>query len=74
MERAYRARRDLVCARLNACPGLACQWPRGGMYAMVDVRGAGLTDIDFAWGLLDAEGISVLPAAAFGDSAAGTYG
>lgn len=71
MERAYRARRDIVCTRLNACPGLACQWPQGGMYAMVDVRGTGLSDEDFAWGLLDAEGVSVLPAATFGASAVG---
>ena len=71
MERAYRARRDLLCARINDCPGLACQWPQGGMYAMVDVRGTGRSDEDFAWGLLEAEGVSVLPAATFGESAAG---
>ena len=71
MERAYRARRDLACARINACPGLACQWPLGGMYALVDVRGAGLSDADFAWGLLDGEGVSVLPTETFGASAAG---
>ena len=71
MERAYRTRRNLVCAWLNACPGLSCQWPQGGMYTMVDVRGTGLSDNDFAWGLLDTEGVSVLPTATFGDSAAG---
>ena len=71
MERAYRARRNLACARLNACPGLACQWPQGGMYVMLDVRGTGLSDTDFAWGLLDAEGVSVLPATTFGASATG---
>ena len=71
MERAYRTRRDLVCARLNACPGLSCQWPQGGMYAMVDVRGTGLSDEEFAWGLLDAEAVAVLPTATFGASAAG---
>ena len=71
MERAYRTRRDLVCTRLNACPGLACQWPQGGMYAMADVRATGLSDEAFAWGLLDAEGVSVLPAATFGESAVG---
>ena len=71
MERAYRARRDLVCTRINACPGLACQWPQGGMYALADVRGTGLSDTDFAWDLLDAEGVSVLPAATFGASAVG---
>ena len=71
MERAYRARRDLVCARINDCPGLSCQWPQGGMYAMVDVRGIGLCDNDFAWGLLDTERVSVLPTETFGASAAG---
>ena len=71
MERAYRARRDLLCARIDDCPGLSCQWPQGGMYAMVDVRGTGLSDEDFAWGLLDAEGVAVLPAATFGASAVG---
>ena len=71
MERAYRARRELLCTRINDCPGLACQWPQGGMYAMVDVRGTGRSDEEFAWGLLEAEGVSVLPAATFGESAAG---
>ena len=71
MERAYRARRDLLCARINDCPGLSCPWPQGGMYAMVDVRGTGRSDEDFAWGLLESEGVSVLPAATFGESAVG---
>ena len=71
MNREYRARRDVLCERINACPGLACDWPQGGMYAMVDVRGTGLSDTDFAWGLLDAEGVSVLPTATFGENAAG---
>ena len=71
MQREYRARRELLCERINACPGLACAWPQGGMYAMVDVRGTGLGDTDFAWGLLEAEGVSVLPTATFGENAAG---
>ena len=71
MHREYRVRRELLCERINACPGLACQWPQGGMYAMVDVRGTGLSDTEFAWGLLDAEGVSVLPTATFGENAAG---
>ena len=71
MRREYRRRRDLLCRRINACPGLSCRWPQGGMYAMVDVRGTGLSDPDFAWGLLDAEAVSVLPTATFGENAAG---
>ena len=71
MRRAYRSRRALVCERINACPGLACAWPQGGMFVMVDVRDTGLDDSDFAWGLLEAEGVSVLPTATFGENAAG---
>ena len=71
MQREYRRRRDLLCARIDACPGLSCQWPQGGLYAFVDVRGTGLSDTDFAFGLLRAEGVSVLPAGSFGASAAG---
>ena len=71
MNREYRTRRELLCERINACPGLSCRWPQGGMYVMVDVRGTGLSDTEFAWGLLDAEAVSVLPTATFGENAAG---
>ncbi|MFZ5792738.1 MAG: pyridoxal phosphate-dependent aminotransferase [Pseudomonadota bacterium] len=71
MKAAYRRRRDLVCGRLGNAKGLRCHRPEGGMFAMVDVRGTGLSAHDFASGLLDAEGVSVLPGDAFGPSAAG---
>jgi arginine:pyruvate transaminase len=71
MKRGYRRRRDLVCGRLGNVKGLRCHRPEGGMFAMVDVRGTGLSAQDFASGLLDAEGVSVLPGDAFGPSAAG---
>ena len=71
MQREYRIRRDLLCTRLDTCPGLSCQWPQGGLYAFADVRGTGLSDTDFAFGLLEAEGVSVLPAGSFGESGAG---
>ncbi|QEX21749.1 arginine--pyruvate transaminase AruH [Hypericibacter adhaerens] len=71
MKEGYRRRRDLVCGRLGNVKGLRCHRPEGGMFAMVDVRGTGLGAYDFASGLLDAEGVSVLPGDAFGPSAAG---
>ncbi|GGL75001.1 pyridoxal phosphate-dependent aminotransferase [Wenxinia marina] len=59
--------RDLV-ARQQAV-GLA---PMGGaMYAMLDVRATGLSGSDFAEGLLDAEGVAVMPGESFGAAAAG---
>jgi len=71
MKQAYRRRRDLVFQRLAEVPGLAPHNPEAGMFMMVDVRGTGLGAKDFAWRLLEAKGVSVLPADPFGPSAAG---
>ncbi len=71
MNRAYRERRDLVCSRINAMPGLACTWPEGSMFLLVDVRGTGLDGEGFAWGLLDHGGVSLLPGTGFGASVTG---
>ena len=71
MKTAYRRRCDLVMRRLGNAPGLRCYRPQGGMFVMVDVRGTGLTSMDFGGRLLDIEGVAVLPAEAFGPSAVG---
>lgn len=71
MHRDYRERRDLVCSRINAMPGLACSWPEGSMFLLVDVRGTGLDGEKFAWGLLDHGGVSLLPGTGFGASVTG---
>jgi len=71
MHREYRARRDLVCRRINAIPALACSWPEGSMFLLVDVRGTGLDGERFAWGLLDRGGVSLLPGTGFGASVTG---
>lgn len=71
MRDTYRARRDLVHRRLAQVDGLGCHLPAAGMFVMVDIRGTGLNAYQFSDGLLDAEGVSVLPGEAFGPSAAG---
>ena len=71
MKQAYRRRRDLVFQRLAGVPGLNPHNPEAGMFMMVDVRGTGLGAKDFAWRLLEAKGVSVLPTDPFGPSAAG---
>ncbi|WP_210639270.1 MULTISPECIES: aminotransferase class I/II-fold pyridoxal phosphate-dependent enzyme [unclassified Pseudomonas] len=71
MHEEYRQRRDLVCAALEACPGLRPVRPDGGMFVMVDVRQTGLDAQGFAERLLDGYGVSVLAGEAFGPSAAG---
>jgi aspartate aminotransferase len=37
MRREFKARRDLVCQRLNAMPGIECPIPGGAFYAFFDV-------------------------------------
>ncbi|MBJ2283471.1 aminotransferase class I/II-fold pyridoxal phosphate-dependent enzyme [Pseudomonas sp. MF6755] len=71
MREVYRRRRDLVVAGLSDCPGIRVQAPQAGMFVLVDVRGTGLSSLDFAWRLFREAGVSVLDAAAFGEPAQG---
>jgi aspartate aminotransferase len=75
---AFRRRRDMVVARLNAVPGLTCPLPEGAFYvypSIADLIGrrtpAGVAidnDEAFARELLAAEGVAVVFGAAFGGS------
>lgn len=65
MREQYHRRRDLVIRRFNAM-GLACHSPRGSFYAFPSVANTGMSEADFAVGLLDAEKVAVVPGTAFG--------
>ena len=67
----YQKRRNLVCAHLDAIPGLKYLRPESGMFIMVDVSEIYADDQIFAQKLLDAESVSVLPGSAFGNSTRG---
>ena len=71
MREVYRRRRDQVLRQLARSPRLKVLSPEAGMFVMVDVRGTGLSSLDFAWQLFRARGVSVLDAAAFGPQADG---
>ncbi|HXV35939.1 MAG TPA: pyridoxal phosphate-dependent aminotransferase [Myxococcota bacterium] len=64
----YKQRRDLVCARIAAIPGLHCAPPKAGMFVMVDVSALGTDGVRFAEDLLEQQRVSVLPGAGFGES------
>jgi aminotransferase len=70
MREQYHRRRDLVVRRLNAA-GLACHRPGGAFYAFPNVGATGLSERDFAYGLLAAEKVAVVPGTAFGPGGAG---
>jgi len=71
MREIYRRRRDVVFKRLRDVPGLHCLLPEAGMFMMVDVTGTGLDAYEFSWQLFCAQGVSLLDASAFGETANG---
>jgi len=75
MRREFEVRRDLVCKRLAAMPGVKCRIPGGAFYAFFDVSshfGRTIRDVKvvdsmtFCQALLEKAHVNVVPGAAFG--------
>jgi aspartate aminotransferase len=75
MRREFEARRDLVCGRLAAMPGVKIRTPEGAFYAFFDVSAhfgrtlAGrkiANSADFCMGALESANVSVVQGSAFG--------
>ena len=75
MRREFEARRDLVCRRLNAMPGIECPIPGGAFYAFFKVSnhfgrtlaGKKITDSTaFCQAALEAAHVNMVPGSAFG--------
>ena len=77
-QKAFEARRDLVCSMLNQAKGIECACPEGAFYVYPSIRKligtrstSGKTiasDEDFVLELLASEGVAVVHGAAFGMS------
>ena len=67
----FRERRDALVAALRAEAGLEFSAPAGGMFLLVDVSATGLDGAAFAAGLLEAEGVAIVPGFGFGEAAEG---
>jgi aminotransferase len=70
MKEQYQRRRDLVVRRFNEA-GLKCHLPGGSFYAFPSVAATGLSERDFAYGLLEKERVAVVPGSAFGENGRG---
>ena len=70
MREEYRARRNLVCSRLNRM-GLKTNVPHGTFYVFANITPTGLSSEDFAAELLKVEKVAVVPGTAFGPSGEG---
>jgi aspartate/methionine/tyrosine aminotransferase len=66
----FKARRDLICSRLNAMPGVQCHVPEGAFYVFPKVDVPGMSSQDVALELLKG-GVLCSPGSAFGPSGEG---
>lgn len=64
-------RRALAQEILSAQNSVGLVPAQGAMYVMLDIRATGMTGEDFAYDLLDAHHIAVMPGESFGQAAAG---
>jgi arginine:pyruvate transaminase len=65
------ARRDFLAAGLAGAAGIRCSVPEAGMFALIDVRGTGLSGHDFMRGLFESQHVSVIDGGAFGQGTRG---
>ena len=63
----YDTRRKYILKRLNEM-GLDCFTPRGAFYVFPSVKSTGMDGEEFAYALLDAKNVAVVPGGAFGAS------
>ncbi|MCR5859494.1 pyridoxal phosphate-dependent aminotransferase [Mesorhizobium sp. J428] len=69
--RIYDTRRLAFLDAIRGINGITVRGSEGGMYVMLDIRAVEPDDEAFAWGLLNAEKVAVMPGSSFGDAAAG---
>ena len=66
----FKARRDLICSRLNKMPGVQCHVPEGAFYVFPKVDVPGMSSEEVAIELLKG-GVLCSPGSAFGKSGEG---
>lgn len=67
----YAHRRQVFLDAIHGINGVMVRGSRGGMYIMLDISAVEEDCERFAWNLLDAENVAVMPGSSFGDAARG---
>ena len=67
----YAGRRTVFLDAIRGANGVTVRGSEGGMYVMLDISVIEPDCEAFAWGLLEAEKVAVMPGGSFGDAAAG---
>src|SRR5690606_23287008 len=67
----YAQRRNVFLDAVRSMNGINVRGSEGGMYVMLDISALEPDDETFAWGLLEAEQVAVMPGSSFGFAAKG---
>lgn len=67
----FRERAAAMVATLRGSSAVSVHMPEGGMFVLADVRATGLSGQDFAWRLLEEQGVVTMPGESFGSRGAG---
>lgn len=67
----FKARRDLVYQGINSIDGLSAVQPQGAFYLFFNIKKLGMTSEEFAYELLDKEGVVLVPGTGFGEEGEG---
>lgn len=71
LKRTFHQRARAMVQAMSGSDAVSVRMPEGGMFVMVDVRPTGLSGEQFAWRLLDEQGVVVMPGESFGPGGAG---
>lgn len=71
LKRTFHQRANAMVQAMSGSDAVSVRMPEGGMFVMVDVRPTGLSGEQFAWRLLDEQGVVVMPGESFGPGGAG---
>lgn len=67
----FRERAQAMVSTLSGSSAVSVHMPEGGMFVLADVRRTGLSGLDFAWRLLEEQGVVTMPGESFGARGAG---
>lgn len=67
----YEKRRNVLVEGINSIEKLSCKYPKGTFYAMVNIKGTGMKSEEFAYALLEAVHVAVVPGITYGEASEG---
>lgn len=71
MREGYELRRNILVEGINSIDKLSCKYPKGTFYAMVNIKKTGLKSEEFAYALLQAVQVAVVPGITYGEASEG---